>query len=375
MTTLGINTISDLRLGDSQVQAAYLGDQLMWSHEAPPSSDYWGLCFTAEEPNAFVGMTGNGSPPSLNLLYSTDSQTWNTFTPGTTTVTLANVGDKVWLKAGSGGNAGTASSSSSSDYWSFSFTNHVAASGNIMSLLNGEQQTYVISQDQAFYRLFINCTSLTQAPELPATTLSRKCYGNMFTTCTSLSTPPALPATTIAIECYQNMFPDCSSLTAAPALPATTLASNCYYNMFWGCTSLSIIQELPATTLANNCYTSMFRDCTSLTAAPELPATELSNYCYRYMFAGCTSLTQAPALSATTLAMGCYGNMFAGCTSLSSISASFTTWNTSSATTNWVNNVASNGTFYCPTALGTNATITRGSSNCPTNWTVVNTDA
>ena len=30
------------------------------------------------------------------------------------------------------------------------------------------------------------------------------------------------------------------------------------------------------------------------------------------------------------------------------------------------------GYFYCPTALGTNATITRSSSNCPANWTVIN---
>lgn len=30
---------------------------------------------------------------------------------------------------------------------------------------------------------------------------------------------------------------------------------------------------------------------------------------------------------------------------------------------------------YCPTALGTNATITRGVSACPEGWTVINTDA
>ena len=34
------------------------------------------------------------------------------------------------------------------------------------------------------------------------------------------------------------MFRDCTSLTQAPALPATTLASNCYDSMFRDCTSL-----------------------------------------------------------------------------------------------------------------------------------------
>ena len=34
--------------------------------------------------------------------------------------------------------------------------------------------------------MFRNCASLTQAPELPATTLKRFCYANMFDSCASL---------------------------------------------------------------------------------------------------------------------------------------------------------------------------------------------
>ena len=37
------------------------------------------------------------------------------------------------------------------------------------------------------------------------------------------------------------MFEGCTSLTTAPELPATTLASNCYYSMFKGCTNLNTI--------------------------------------------------------------------------------------------------------------------------------------
>ena len=36
--------------------------------------------------------------------------------------------------------------------------------------------------------MFSGCTSLTSAPELPATTLARYCYGNMFSGCTKLNT-------------------------------------------------------------------------------------------------------------------------------------------------------------------------------------------
>ena len=120
----------------------------------------------------------------------------------------------------------------------------------------------------------------------------------------------------MATSCYSNMFRDCTSLTTAPALPATTLAGYCYYYMFYGCTSLTTAPALPATTMAANCYNSMFRGCTSLTAAPKLPATTLANYCYFSMFSGCTGLTTAPALLATTLEDYCYFSMFSGCTKL-----------------------------------------------------------
>jgi hypothetical protein len=60
------------------------------------------------------------------------------------------------------------------------------------------------------------------------------------------------------------MFQGCTSLVNAPSLPATTLAAYCYYYMFYGCTSLVNAPALPATTLANDCYVSMFQGCTSL---------------------------------------------------------------------------------------------------------------
>lgn len=120
----------------------------------------------------------------------------------------------------------------------------------------------------------------------------------------------------MARACYQNMFNDCTSLTQGPALPATTLADHCYYGMFSGCTSLTSAPELPATALADYCYQGMFHNCTSLTHAPALPATTLAKTCYQDMFNDCTSLTQAPTLPATALADHCYQSMFHNCTSL-----------------------------------------------------------
>ena len=45
---------------------------------------------------------------------------------------------------------------------------------------------------------------------------------------------------TMANYCYFYMFSDCTSLTQAPDLPATTLADYCYYAMFWNCLKIKL---------------------------------------------------------------------------------------------------------------------------------------
>ena len=195
----------------------------------------------------------------------------------------------------------------------------IACVGNIENLLDYatvESGQHPTMAEACYVYMFFDCTSLTQAPTLTATTLADYCYCGMFVRCTSLTQTPVLPAITLSYGCYQDMFFGCTGLTQVPALPATTLASYCYYQMFWNCTNLTQAPALPATTLAEYCYRSMFSGCTSLTKAPALPATTLANNCYERMFRGCTSLTQAPALPATTLANNCYKYMFENCTSL-----------------------------------------------------------
>ena len=143
--------------------------------------------------------------------------------------------------------------------------------------------------------------------------------------------------------------------------------------MFLGCTSLTDAPALPATILATGCYSSMFWDCRALVTAPALPATTLADRCYNQMFYNCSALVTAPHLPATTLVSECYNNLFYGCSSLVNISVSFTAWNPANATYYWISDIPAAGTFTCPAALGTNETITRGVSNCPSGWTVVNT--
>lgn len=333
------------------------------------------LCFTAVSAGATVEMAAVGTAPSVDLEHSVDGLTWSAFVVGTTTVTLAAVGDKVYIRAGSNGN--TALATDDSNYNHFVIGGEVSVSGHLTRLLSQSADIYDLTgHDYAFAFLFAQTgeTSLDVSNlGMVSTTLSEGCYQGMFDGST-LTTPPALPATTLAESCYKGMFGGCSSLASAPSLLATEMEQQCYASMFRNCTSLEAPPELPGTVLAEGCYAFMFDGCSSLESAPALTAPLASN-CYFGMFRGCTALTEAPGLGSTTLASGCYEMMFYGCSSLSLVSVAMTSWTDpelAACTTDWLDGVAAEGTFKCKSALGTESTIERGASKCPAGWTVDN---
>ena len=239
-------------------------------------------------PNSF-SLKVNGATKHWDgtLEYSTDTSTWSTWDGTTTLSSATNGSDNVLYLRGTGN---TIITGNSLNYKWVLTGSDISCFGNIENLLD---------------------YAMVASGEHP--TMATYCYYSMFRGCTSLTQAPALPATTLADGCYYYMFSDCTSLTQAPALPATTLTARCYQGMFYSCTSLTQVPTLPATTLADYCYDSMFDSCTSLTQVPALPATTLAAYCYQHMFYGCTSLTQVPALPATTLAERCYYYMFCSC--------------------------------------------------------------
>ena len=223
--------------------------------------------------------------------------------------------------------------------------------------------------DMCYYNMFYGCTGLTTAPALPATTLAKSCYANMFYGCTNLATAPALPATSLEANCYEKMFYCCSKLTTAPALPATTLAEKCYYYMFRDCTSLTEASTIPATTLAKSCYEYMFYGCTSLATSPTILATTLAERCCYGMFYNCTNLTTSPTLLATTLDEKCYYYMFRGCSNLNSITMLATDISASGCLTNWVDRVATTGTFFKSAEIEESA-FSRDKNGIPNGWTI-----
>ena len=278
-----------------------------------------------------------GTLPNLNLQYRINNEKWMDFIVGTTADIKIGAGDVLQFK----GDNKEGVSTSTANYIYFAISgNPVHLSGNVMSLIDGVGDELVIPRDYCFYRLFFNSTVKTVSKEfLPAITLKIGCYEKMFRECQNLTNAPELPATKLTNGCYNELFIGCKNLIQAPALPATTLADNCYHGMFQGCTSLTTAPELPATTLANHCYESMFSGCTSLTQAPALPATTLVDYCYYFMFDSCSNLNYVKALAKEGLeASGALGN--------------------------WLNGVASTGTFVKP------AGVSYGTGSIPEGWTV-----
>lgn len=272
-----------------------------------PDNHY--VTFTAEEDNSSVGLAALSTYQTLE--YSTDTTTWNTF--DTTTNIPLNNGDKVYVRGV------LSADNTESNCTQFKMSGKIAASGNCNALWNYED----------------------------------------------LNAP-------LKAYCGKNMFRGCTSLTTAPELPATILAVNCYDSMFRGCTSLTTVPEvLPATTLVPVCYYNMFSECTSLTTTPELPATTLSMYCYKFMFYKCTSLTTAPELPATTLVANCYDHMFDQCTSLNNITCLCTDISASDSTFGWVYGLSSTGTFVKHPDM---TSWTTGINGIPSGWTVVDAE-
>ena len=274
-------------------------------------------CLTFNSPSSFTLAVNDATKHwDGTLEYSTDTSVWTAW-DGTTTISSATSGGNNVLYLRGTGN--TVITGNNINYkWVLTGSN-IKCIGNIENLLDYatvETGAHPTMATSCYQYMFNACTSLTQAPALPATTLANNCYRGMFQDCTSLTKAPDLPATTLVNDCYHSMFYSCTSLTQVPALPATTLAANCYYDMFCNCASLTQAPSLPAATVARSCYRGMFYVCTSLTQAPALPATTLADDCYHSMFYNCTALTQAPALPATTLASNCYDSMFQECTSL-----------------------------------------------------------
>lgn len=176
-----------------------------------PDKDY--LCFTSTG-NSTVMLEQSGYETAATkgkvFQYKINNGQWKNW--NWSKVSLSN-GDKMYIKSD---DTKPMSEFLTNYTWYkyFVMTGSIAASGNIMSLLNFSDTL----TDHGFYNLFKYCTALTSAPELPATTMAPWCYAWMFQGCTSLVQAPELPAIELADSCYVHMFDGCTKLNYVKAM-------------------------------------------------------------------------------------------------------------------------------------------------------------
>ena len=186
--------------------------------DVPTKAPY--LSFIEENGEPFTIKTFSGAKNwDGTLEYSTNTQNWSEWDG-------AEIGSsddgKLYLRGA--GNTKLVDSSESG----FTLTDNkrIQCIGNIENLLDYvtvSAGNHPVMAAYCYYSMFQGCTSLTTAPQLPATALTKYCYYCMFQNCTSLTTPPSqLPATTLASYCYLNMFEGCTSLTGTIHCPAST---------------------------------------------------------------------------------------------------------------------------------------------------------
>ena len=212
------------------------------------------LAFIAQSASTQISMAVVGTPPSVTLETSTDGENWTPFIPGTTTITLANVGDIVYFRNGDTVNKQFASSDGKA-YRYFVTSKDVYCTGDIMGLLDYGYDEMPRLYNRTFNDLFYNSRILT---------------------------PPSLPATELADYCYKEMFYQASRLILAPCLPATEMKSSCYYNMFKNCSAMKKIFNLDhVTKAADHCFTYMLYFCNSFKMSKTKPAGAADKFMFK----------------------------------------------------------------------------------------------
>lgn len=343
------------------------------------------LTFTAKAPNSTVQLSSGSSYPSVSLEYSTDGQTWTSFTNamvkdktgatssmyGFNQIVLQNVGDFIQVR-GNNSTFGAGSSTNWTNRVQFYCFGNIKVSGKIESLARTTLTGAVLPTSMNFACLFWGDSTGNYVQDITEVDIEIP------------SITPWSGQTSYNNYLAYDMFHGNVSLVKANVVFNNINASHQgAYGMFYQCTSLVDTDfTIPSCTgykqytdggskqcpECNGQYTSMFYGCTSLEETPILNGLYTHKYSYQRSLA-------APA-----------GYMFQACSSLKKInlsgSGSFgysqTPYNSSTPVYTaqyWMGGVSATGTISMPTGYtGFNEFLNnRGSSGAPgdaTTWPV-----
>lgn len=193
----------------------------------------------------------NGSA-TRTISYSVNDGAWTEITSTTAGTPInVSVGDKIRLK---GTNDQYATSKDVASMFSGG-TAYYNVEGNIMSLIGGDNFTRLTSfnnKQWVFHNLFAHSKAVSAKNLiLPVMTLTDCCYRALFSKANNLTEAPELPATTLANSAYTYMF-DVTLITKAPDLLAEVVPTSCYQGMFQNCSNLNYIKCMATSITAYN---------------------------------------------------------------------------------------------------------------------------
>lgn len=363
------NCLSNWLSGVSSTGTFIKDDNTTWPTGASGIPSGWivnpdWLCFTALDDNTKFTFTRCISLPQSSLpsiSYSLDGgDTWTEVQMPTegdaaeVTTPAVNAGGKVLWKA----NAARLSSSPTA-YSNFTSTGRFNVSGNIMSLLYGDNhygQTDTRAYVYSFGSLFRDNTNLIDASQLklPTGKLNTADLLGLFRGCTNLVHGAPLYAPNInASTCYW-MYYGCSSMTEMPTIAATTMlnddgttpANYGLYYAFYGCSNmegevrLNIVGDVGQQVLD-----ACFMNCSKITSADLAFNGSLGKTAFRAAFRNCSSLNHVKCLATSFYDDGTAAN---------------------GSLYNWCLGVSSTGTFIQASGVE----WPRGASGIPNNWTI-----
>lgn len=197
------------------------------------------------------------------------------------------------------------------------------------SVIHGGETDENGEEISALSRMFQNCVSLQNAPEIKAQYIKEHAFNQMFAGCTSLRKAPKMPTVfynkqTNAAQQFYAMFDGCVSLEDAPAEIEVNgeAVANIFRYFCRNCIKLrkapNIVMKAPLQDNSSNDYADAFFNCVALEEPPEEIVVGQTSYTCSNMFYGCTSLKKAPKIRVLNYHSSGrqFANMFAYCTSL-----------------------------------------------------------
>lgn len=332
MNGFNLSDIIDAKLGTTQLSSIYLGSSKLWPLGHDYSQDYFTI--EALEHTMITLHKNTTSGTKRKVAFSRNNgQTWSQLATEDDDdeyeydYVELSAGEKVCMRY-----SNWSTTITTSDYVYFTSTHNINVYGNVNSIIDANFKTNKVppQRDHMFYRLFyqlpiVDASNLV----LPSTPVSYS-YLGMFENCTQLVYPPkTLSGTRVGYYGCAYMFVNCTSLIDVPDLPATTLDGYAYTCMFQNCTSLTVLPKLNHITTITYWapFRYMFNYCRAIVDArwdkyggrllPDKLTVTDGGSAYELMFNGCTGLKYAPELTETNPHSGEYNQMFAYCTNSS----------------------------------------------------------